>query len=510
MRTLISVSDKSGIVEFAQGLSHLGFEIVSTAATAATLASHQIAVTNVETVTQFPEMLDGRVKTLHPTLYAGILADRSNHKHIKTCQEHGIVPIDMVVVNLYPFEQTIQRPQCLLNDAIASIDIGGPAMIRAAAKNHASVAVVVCPDRYCDVLDELAHSPVPVLSEATRLALAIEAFSYTAHYDRVIASFLSQRSEKDMRPSTDTHTVTMQKTCDLRYGENPHQHAAFYHTCPVHGMGSIQQQQGKMLSYNNLMDGDTACQVVSAFNQPTAAIIKHATPCGVASCETIEQAYQRARKADTQSAFGSVVGFNRPVDLATAQQIVQTFVEVVMAPSFHQDAMNMLQQKPELRLVSIDTYVPDTWSYRQLSGGFLRQQTDHDWVDPTPLMSVTRAQPTPDQLVDMAFADRVVTYVRSNAIVLAKGQCSVGIGAGQMSRIDAVDIALKKAGDRACGSVMASDAFFPFKDAVERCAHYGISAIIQPGGSKRDSESIDAANQAGIAMIFTKRRHFKH
>ncbi len=495
MRALISVSDKTGIVSFARELIKLGFEIVSTGGTQKILADNQVPVIGVESVTEFPEMLDGRVKTLHPKIHGGILALRKNKSHMKTCEKYGIGLIDLVVVNLYPF---------LTEPSIENIDIGGPSMIRSAAKNFESVGVVVSPDRYDAVIGNLKKNKGQLDNELRR-ELAAEAFRHTAIYDAAIANYFGS---KDELPPLKMPILT--KISDLRYGENPHQKAAFYELGGQEGVPQLRQLHGKELSYNNIVDIEAAWQIVSAFDIPGVAIIKHTNPCGAAVADGIAQAYQRAYDADPVSAFGSIVGLNRPVDLECAQKIAATFVEAVVAPEFEKDALALLSQKPSIRLIRMSEFAANQMAYKYVAGGFLLQTPDDYSVSKKELKTVTRRKPTSKEINDLLFAFRLVKYIKSNAILVAADGQSLGVGAGQMSRVEAVEIALNKAGKNAKGAVLASDAFFPFKDSVELAAKAGIKAIIQPGGSKRDQESIECCDANGIAMVFTSVRHFRH
>ncbi len=509
MKALISVSDKTGIVEFAAGLVSYGVEIISTGGTYQLLKSSGIPATPIDEVTGFPEMLDGRVKTLHPLIHGGLLALRDNPAHRTTCTEFGIGLIDIVVVNLYPFEATIANPDVTLAHAIENIDIGGPSMIRSASKNYQSVTVVVNPDRYADVLASIKENHGNTAA-ALRAQLALEAFTHTGQYDVMIANFLAKTLHSSTGLPAQLNPLLI-KSSDLRYGENPHQAAAFYHVKGGNGLSNFTQHHGKELSYNNIMDMDAAWQLVQEFAQPGAVIIKHTNPCGCAIGESIYDAYTAAYESDPVSAFGSIIGLNRIVDAKTAEQIAKTFVELVIAPGFEVDAMDILQKKSAIRLITQDPDErdPSTLSYRHVPGGFLVQQID-DCVLGNDTNVVTQVGITPNQLTDLEFAFSVVKHVKSNAIVVAKNGVVLGVGAGQMSRIDSVKIALEKAGADAVGAVLASDAFFPFRDSIDLAAKAGIVAVVQPGGSKRDSESVDACNAHGVAMMLTGVRHFKH
>jgi phosphoribosylaminoimidazolecarboxamide formyltransferase/IMP cyclohydrolase len=507
---LLSVSDKRNLVPFAQTLIEVGYELVSTGGTFSVLQAAGLPVVTIDSVTGFPEMLDGRVKTLHPKVHGGLLAKRHDPAHQEACLRHQIKPIDMVVVNLYPFEATIAKPDVTLEDAIENIDIGGPSMVRSAAKNHESVAVVVNPDRYFELMEELKANQGQ-LSVETRQRLTVEAFEHTSRYDAIIAGYLRQVYLPESKPLLDQKTLILDKKMDLRYGENPHQKAAFYHVAGSTHASPI-QHQGKELSYNNLLDLDAAWQLVKALPGCGAAIIKHNNPCGVAVSETLVTAYQKALSADPVSAFGGIVGLNREVDADTASELAKLFLEVIVAPSFSSEALSILSAKEAVRLISIPQFeaASDTVTYRQVQGGFLAQTPDTQAVDSSQWTRVTTTQPSAASMADMELAWEVVRHVKSNAIVVVKEGKTLGIGAGQMSRIEAVEIALKKAGPHAIGAVLASDAFFPFKDSVILAAKAGITAVVQPGGSKKDQESIDQCNEDRLAMVFTHVRHFKH
>lgn len=507
-RALISVSDKTGLVEFARKIAELGWEIVSTGGTARTLEEAGIKVTEISRLTDFPEILDGRVKTLHPKVHGGILA-KNTPEHFQVLKEQGIVPIDLVVVNLYPFQQTIARPGVSLDEAIENIDIGGPTMVRAAAKNYQRVAIVVNPQKYGEILSELEEKGE--ISIATRERLALEAFQHTAQYDAAIANYLAGKFTNEQFP--EQYIVVGQKKQDLRYGENPHQKAAFY-VFPGNTQGTIagaRQLQGKELSYNNIVDIEAAWTLVQEFEQPAACIIKHTNPCGTALGENLVEAYQRALAADPVSAFGGIIGLNRQVDKETAEKIAETFMEAVVAPGFAPDALEVLKKKQNLRLLEIEP-VQEQSEYwlEKVSGGFLVQDLDKKTVNLEELQVVTEKKPTAAELEELLFAWKVVKHVKSNAIVVTKDRQTIGVGAGQMNRVGAANIAFKQAGEKVQGAVLASDAFFPFRDTVDAAAKAGIKAIIQPGGSIRDEESIQACNEHGITMVFTGVRHFKH
>ncbi|MDN5344393.1 MAG: phosphoribosylaminoimidazolecarboxamide formyltransferase / cyclohydrolase [Clostridia bacterium] len=510
-RALLSVSDKTGLIEFARGLTDLGWELVSTGGTARALTEAGLPVTEVATVTGFPEILDGRVKTLHPKIHGGILA-RPTREHQEQLQEQGIQTIDLVVVNLYPFRETIARPGVTPEEAIENIDIGGPSMVRAAAKNNERVAVVVDPASYGEVLAELQEQGE--IGPATRRRLAAAAFAHTAAYDAAIAAYF-QRLLRNEEPFPASFVLSGEKVQDLRYGENPHQGAAFYRlpAPPPGSLAGARQLQGKELSYNNLMDLDAAWNLAGDFEEPVVAIIKHTNPCGVARGETPAAAYRRAYAADPVSAFGGIVACNRPVDGEMAREMVEIFLEAVIAPAFTPEALEILRSKPNMRLLAAGeraTHRDREYLVRPVSGGFLVQEPDLQVLDPARLKVVTVRQPAAREREDLLFAWRVVKHVKSNAIVVAQDGVTLGIGAGQMNRVGAARIALEQAGARAKGAVLASDAFFPFGDTVALAAAAGITAIIQPGGSLRDEESIKAADAAGMAMVFTGVRHFRH
>lgn len=509
-RALLSVSDKTGLVELARGLKELGWDLISSGGTARVLTQAGIPVTEVASVTGFPEMLDGRVKTLHPKIHGGLLAKRTP-EHLRQLQEHGIEPFDLVVVNLYPFRETIARPGATAAEAIENIDIGGPSMVRSAAKNHEAVAVVVTPASYEAVLDELRANGE--LSLATRRRLAAEAFAHTAAYDAAIAAYFRRLTGKEEAFPVN-FVFTGEKVQDLRYGENPYQGAAFYRlpVVPLNSVAGARQLQGKELSYNNLMDLDAAWNLVCDFSETAVAVIKHTNPCGVARAETPAAAYRLAYAADPVSAFGGIVAANRPVDADMAAEMQKIFLEAVIAPGFTPEALDILKTKANLRLLATGegTRQGSELQLRTVSGGFLVQSADNHVLDPVNFKVVTTREPDAAEREDLFFAWRVVKHVKSNAIVIAKNGVTLGIGAGQMNRVGAARIALEQAGDRAKGAVLASDAFFPFADTVELAAKAGITAIIQPGGSIRDEDSIKAADAAGLAMIFTGVRHFRH
>lgn len=509
-RALISVSDKTGLIEFAKGLSELGIEIISTGGTAKSLEGAGIKVKGISEVTKFPEMLDGRVKTLHPVVHGGILANRSIKEHMDTLKAHSIAPIDLVVVNLYPFAQTVAKPGVTLEEAIENIDIGGPAMIRSAAKNFEGVAVVVNPQRYGPVLQELKKSK-SALSRETRFALAREAFQHTSEYDSNIYQYLS-KDELEFPKRLNLSYVKMQ---DLRYGENPHQRAAYYRDrqAPANSLVFAQQLHGKELSFNNILDLDAAWAIVGEFSVPAAVIIKHNNPCGVAVADNLLTAYERAYAADPLSAFGGVISFNGVVDEKLAKKISETFIEAVIAPAFHEEAVEALTRKKDIRLLYMGekrASLSKAKDFRRVEGGLLLQDLDRSQETRSEMKVVSERHPTEKEWEDLLFAWKVAKHVKSNAIVLAKDLQTIGVGAGQMSRVVSAEIAAKKAGEKAKGSVLASDAFFPFRDGIDAAAAVGAVAVIQPGGSVKDEEVIAAVNKHGMAMVFTGVRHFKH
>ncbi len=508
-RALISVSNKSGLVEFARALKELDFEIVSTGGTAKTLREAGVEVIYISEVTGFPEILEGRLKTLHPNVHGGILARRTP-EHQAQLAEHGIKPIELVVVNLYPFRETISKPDVTLEDAIENIDIGGPTMVRAAAKNHESTAIVVNPERYNQIIAELQEKGD--ISADTRFKLAYEAFAHTAEYDTLIASYLQGVIGREGWPSS--FIMGGSKAQDCRYGENPAQQAAFYRQ-NVQGacVGNARQIHGKELSFNNIMDLNSAFELAREFERPAAVIIKHNNPCGTAVAEKQADAYRLAYEADQVSAFGGIVGVNREVDGETAKEIVKIFIEAVIAPGFSDDALEILSAKNDLRLLvtgNMDPVSPAGYDIKKVQGGFLVQDLDLGTIPPGEWRIVTERKPTPEELQELDFAWKVVKNVKSNAIVVTRDGQTIGVGAGQMNRVGSAKIAFAQAGDKAQGAVLASDAFFPFRDTIDEAAQAGIKAIIQPGGSMRDEESIQAANEHGITMVFTGRRHFKH
>ena len=517
---LISVSDKQHIAEFARELATLGYSILSTGGTAKLLEESGVDVTEVASYTEFPEMMGGRVKTLHPKIHGGILGRRGQDDEVMTA--HGIRSIDIVVVNLYPFQQTVAQPNCSLENAIENIDIGGPSMVRAAAKNYRSVSIVVDPEDYERVIQKLKAGG-DEFDEAFRFELATKAFAHTAHYDLAISGYLQKQSLADPapeKPMAQQIALSLNKQADLRYGENPHQRAAFYpdSSPPSGSIGNAKQLQGKPLSYNNIADSDAAIDCVFAFDSPACCIVKHANPCGVAESDSIAEAYEGAYRTDPTSAFGGIIAFNRELDADTAERIVsRQFVEVIAAPSVSADAAAICAQKKDLRLLALgaSAHSIGQLDYKRVTGGFLvqdRDQTKNSFAA-SELQVVTQQQPSAEQLSDLMFAWVVVKCVKSNAIVYAKNRQTIGVGAGQMSRVYSARIAAIKAQDenlQVAGSVMASDAFFPFRDGIDAAAEAGISAVIQPGGSKRDEEVIAAANEHGMVMVFTGMRHFRH
>jgi phosphoribosylaminoimidazolecarboxamide formyltransferase/IMP cyclohydrolase len=518
-RALISVYDKTGVVEFARRLAALGVEIVSTGGTARLLRDAGLAVRDIAELTGWPEMLGGRVKTLHPKVHGGILFRRDHADDRRQAAEHGLVPIDLVVVNLYPFEAAAAKPHATAEELIENIDIGGPALIRAAAKNFASVAVVTDPEDYAAVAAELTRGRE--LSLATRLELGRKAFAATARYDGRIATELERLTAADgsvglgERPALPErlHLVLVKQQA-MRYGENPHQHAALYVPAgrPTQGLAGARQLQGKELSYNNLVDLDAAWRLAQEFARPAAAIIKHTNPCGVAEQETLAEAYRKAYACDPMSAYGGVLAFNRPVDAATAEEAAKLFVECIVARGYDPAARERLSTKKNLRVMEVADASParEELELKCISGGVLAQQPDRRELAPNELKTVTERTPSGEELEALLFAWKVAKHVKSNAIVFARAGQALGIGAGQMSRVDSVKIAVMKAQQSLAGSVVASDAFFPFSDGVEEAARAGATAMIQPGGSVRDAEVIAAANRLKVAMVFTGVRHFRH
>jgi phosphoribosylaminoimidazolecarboxamide formyltransferase/IMP cyclohydrolase len=517
-RALISVSDKSGVAELARSLVELGIELLSTGGTASLIRDAGLPVKDVSDHTGFPEIMAGRVKTLHPKIHGGLLGRRGTDEAVM--EEHDIAPIDLLVVNLYPFEQTIARPDCTLDEAIENIDIGGPAMLRAAAKNHAGVAVVVNPGDYDSLLEELRANDSS-LAYKTRFALAVKAYSHTAHYDTAISRYLSTHLENaDAEQMGEKFDLALERKQTLRYGENPHQRAAFYVEpgASEASLATAIQKQGKELSYNNIADADAALECVKQFKEPACVIVKHANPCGVAVNTTIGEAYERAYQTDPTSAFGGIIAFNRNLDAATASKIIERqFVEVIIAPDADADALEVVSSKANVRVLLTGKWDVDAplaaLDYKRVNGGLLVQDRDLALVTREQIKVVSARQPSEQELTDMMFAWRVAKYVKSNAIVFCKDKMTIGVGAGQMSRVYSTRIAAIKAADvelQVKGSVMASDAFFPFRDGIDAAAEHGITAVIQPGGSMRDEEVIQAANEHDLAMVFTGMRHFRH
>jgi phosphoribosylaminoimidazolecarboxamide formyltransferase / IMP cyclohydrolase len=517
-QALLSVSDKTGLVEFARALDAMGVNLISTGGTAKAIADAGLPVTEVADYTGFPEMLDGRVKTLHPAIHGGILARRDSLDHMAALAEHGIASIDLVVVNLYPFRQAVARPGCSLDEAIENIDIGGPTLVRAAAKNHAHVGVVVDPADYPALLDELRANGRQ-LGNATRFRLAQKAFSHTASYDGAISNYLTARDETSASQAfPGRFNWQGVKVQDLRYGENPHQQAAFYRDeSPAPGtIATYRQLQGKELSYNNIADSDAAWECVNTFAEPACVIVKHANPCGAAIAATPLEAYTLALATDPTSAFGGIIAFNREIDAQTVDVVAAQFLEVLIAPGYSVDAIERISKKINVRVLAVQgggTDAGNIWDMKRVGGGMLLQTADRQGVDAASLSVVSRKAPTPSQLADLLFVWRVAKFVKSNAIVYGAGGRTLGVGAGQMSRVDSTRIAAIKAqaaGLSLAGSVVASDAFFPFRDGLDVVADNGAVAIIQPGGSVRDAEVIAAADERGLAMVFTGIRHFRH
>ncbi|MFH1240398.1 MAG: bifunctional phosphoribosylaminoimidazolecarboxamide formyltransferase/IMP cyclohydrolase [Candidatus Diapherotrites archaeon] len=511
-KALISVYDKEGIADFARGLSALGVEIISTGGTAKHLQDAGIAVIPIEKVTDFPEILDGRLKTLHPAIHGGILAVRENSSHMKQLKKLGIETIDLVVINLYPFKEVISKEIVKLEDAIENIDIGGPTMLRAAAKNYKNVCVVTSPSQYTDLLNELKKSGT--VSLETRKMFAAKVFEETAYYDSLISDYL--RKELTENDFPEKLTMGFEKIAQTRYGENPHQQGALYKSVVQVGCCTVgtEQIQGKELSFNNYYDMNAALELIKEFSEPAVVIVKHANPCGVAIDKTISNAFKNALECDAKSAFGSIIALNRTCNVETAKQITSFFNEVVVAPDFDKDALDEFSKKKNLRVLKLEKLGSDSRmgcvDFKKIDGGILIQDTDTANTTQKELQIVSKNKPSAQQLKDLLFAWKVAKHVRSNAIVLAKNNATVGIGAGQMSRIDSTELAIKKANGKEKGAVLASDAFFPFRDNVDSAVKAGIVAIIQPGGSLRDDEVIQAVNEHKIPMVFTGKRHFRH
>lgn len=513
-QALISVHDKTGIVEFARSLQQMEIRIISTGGTAQLLQQNGISCQSVSAITGMPEMLDGRVKTLHPFIHGAILARRDNPDHLRQLQDQGISPIDMVVVNLYPFEQIIRQPNVTMELAIENIDIGGPTMIRAAAKNYEDVAVITSPNQYASIIKELLENDGE-LSLATRQRLAVEAFALTHQYDGSIARYLQNTIVSESYP--ERLTLNLAKISELRYGENPHQTAAFYRdlnaTHP--GITDLQQLHGKELSFNNIMDLDAVVKIVQSFDQPCAAIVKHHNPCGIGIGSQVFEAFEKALATDPVSAFGGIFGFNRPIDATTAAKLAEIFIEVVVAPEYEAEAFQILSKKKNVRLLKlkISPELTTEIDFKRVAGGLLVQSPDNKTIDDVELHVVTKRAPTEMEWAGLKFAWKVVKWVKSNAVVFCLPDRTIGIGAGQMSRVDSSLLAVEKArrsGLSLQGTVVASDAFFPFRDGVDAAAEAGATAIIQPGGSVRDAEVIQAADEHRMAMVFTGVRHFRH
>ncbi len=533
-RALVSVSDKSGIVEFARALSSMEVEIISTGGTAKALKDAGVKVINIDDVTGFPEMMNGRVKTLHPKIHGGLLALRDNTEHVKAMEENGINAIDLVCVNLYPFEQTVAKPDCSFEDAIENIDIGGPSMVRSAAKNHKFVAIVTSPDQYDTIIEEMKANDGAV-TDQTKRELARKAFSLTAAYDSAISNWLNGQAEDNL---PEKKTISLVRSSELRYGENPHQQAAFYQLARNSGEPCVanarQLEGGKQISFNNLMDTNAAFELVKEFDMPASVVVKHMNPCGCAiDSDNIVEAYRKAYCADVTSAFGGILAFNRPVTAELADAICESygrwgkdlgaagfFAEVIIAPAFDAEAVEIIRTRKrwgreDARLLEtgpIDRSLIDCCEHdvRCIAGGILLQERDLIGWEEDQIKCVTKRQPDDQELIDLKLAWIVAKHVKSNTIVLAKDNAAVGVGAGQMNRVDSGMLAIRQAGDKSQGSVMASDAFFPFPDNVTQAAKAGITAIVQPGGSKNDQLSIDECDNHDMAMVFTGKRHFKH
>lgn len=508
-RALISVSNKDSITDFAKGLVELGYEIISTGGTLRVMQEEGVEAKAIDKITGFPEIMDGRVKTLHPTVHGGLLGKRSSRIHRKQMEQNKIQPIDMVVVNLYPFKETLQKENVTDDEIIENIDIGGPAMLRSAAKNFQDVTVVVDPADYEQVLEDLREEKQ---TAEMRKGLAAKVFRHTANYDGTIASYFTTEMEQEF---PETYTVTYEKSQDLRYGENPHQQAAFYKD-PLHtnvSLATAKQLHGKELSYNNIQDVNAALESLVEYRDPATVAVKHMNPCGIGVSDDLFQAFQKAYDADPVSIFGGIVACNREIDLQTANKLSEIFLEIVIAPRFTEEALEILTQKKNIRLLEMEMNEASATSYHKLTtvkGGVLVQHNDAGEITEEQLTVATKRQPTEQELADLQFAWKAVKHVKSNAIVLGKDNQTVGIGAGQMNRIGSATIAIEQAGEKAKGSALASDAFFPMPDTVEAAVRAGVTAIIQPGGSKRDQDSIDICDKHGITMVYTGMRHFKH
>lgn len=507
MRALVSVSDKTNLVEFVSGLVELGYEIISTGGTKKALENAGIKTIGISDVTGFPEIMDGRVKTLHPKVHGALLCVRENPDHVAQIKDLGIEYIDLVCVNLYPFKETVQKPGVSHEDVIENIDIGGPSMLRSASKNYQSIPVVVDPNDYAKVLDELKNGGTTL---ETREALAAKVFRHTASYDAMIADYLTKKTGEKYPEKL---TITFDKVQDLRYGENPHQSAAFYKGMKAdYSIANAKQLHGKELSYNNIQDGNAGIEILKEFNQTAVVALKHMNPCGVGLGATLEEAWDKAYEADPVSIFGGIVAMNEVVNKAVAEKMSKIFLEIIIAPGFDDDAFEILTQKKNIRLMTLDTTlnVNNTVKYTNVNDGLLVQDVDNHVLNKEDLTVATKRVPTDAEMEQLLFAWNVVKHVKSNAIVLVKDNMTVGVGAGQMNRVGAAKIAIEQAGEKSVGSVMGSDAFFPMPDTVEAAIAAGVSAIIQPGGSVKDQLSIDACDEAGIAMVFTSVRHFKH
>lgn len=508
-RALMSVSNKQGITEFAKRLIENDYEIISTGGTLKALKQQGLSVIPVDEVTGFPEILDGRVKTLHPFIHGGLLAKQESELHRQELDRYNITPIDMVVVNLYPFKETLNKQTASKEDIIENIDIGGPSMLRAAAKNYQSVTVIVDPNDYEDVLQDVKRGEVPL---EKRQQLAAKVFQHTASYDALIAQYFTKEIGGAF---PENYTITYEKVQTLRYGENPHQTAAFYQQ-PIREAGSLassKQLHGKELSYNNIQDANAALEILAEYHEPAAVAVKHMNPCGIGVADNLSNAFQRAYEADSTSIFGGIVACNQVIDKATAEKMSNIFLEIVIAPGFTEEALEILTKKKNIRLLELEVNAKKTGTkhkYTSVTGGMLIQTADDEKITANDLQVVSNRKPSEDEVNQLLFAWKAVKHVKSNAIVLVKENRTVGIGAGQMNRIGAAKIAIEQAAEQAAGAVMASDAFFPMPDTVEAAAKAGITAIIQPGGSKRDQDSVDVCNEYGIAMVHTSIRHFKH